>query len=115
MYGGGFMGVFRPPDPEEGARRPSLPFVHSVTSDYLATLGTRVVQGRGFTVADRAGATPVLIVSQRTAEAYWPGAEAVGQCLRRGDRQKRAGGRLSRPWTAKGRRAAEWQRKSWQS
>ena len=51
---------------------------------YFETLGTRILRGRGFTSDDRAGAPPVVVVSQTMAEALWPGADAVGQRMRIG-------------------------------
>jgi putative ABC transport system permease protein len=53
-----------------------------VSPSYFATMGTRIVRGRGFTGADREGAPPVLIVSQGMAKRIWPNADALGRCIR---------------------------------
>jgi putative ABC transport system permease protein len=53
----------------------------AVSPDYFRTLGTRVIRGRGFTDADVAGSTPVLIVTQAFADWVWPGEDAVGKCV----------------------------------
>jgi putative ABC transport system permease protein len=53
-----------------------------VSPSYFATMGTRIVRGRGFTSADREGAPSVLVVSQSMAKKIWPRADAIGQCLR---------------------------------
>ena len=50
--------------------------------DYFATIGTRVLRGRGFTAADRAGGQPVMIVSESMARAVWPGRDALGEQFR---------------------------------
>jgi hypothetical protein len=77
--GGGVAGGFLPA--EEGSSRNVVPFAHIVTSGYLGTLGAKVIEGRGFTPADRAGAPPVAMVTRRAALEYWPGKSAVGKCL----------------------------------
>jgi len=55
----------------------------------LEALGVRLLRGRLFTEADdRAEAAPVAIVSERMARTLWPGSDALGQCLIRGDRRQ---------------------------
>ena len=53
-----------------------------VTPDYLATMGTRIVRGRGFDARDVAGAPRVMVVSSSLAKLLWPGGNALGQCVR---------------------------------
>jgi predicted permease len=60
------------------------------SSDYFATMGTRILRGRGFAEEDRAGRPPVVVVSEAMAARLWPGREAVGQCLRISWRTARA-------------------------
>ena len=69
--------------PEEAGRNPVLN-MEVVTPNYFATLGTPVLRGRGFTDADRAGAPPVVVISQSTARHFWPGADPVGKRLTMG-------------------------------
>lgn len=57
----------------------------SVVDDrYLDTVGIRLVAGRGFTPADRAGAPPVVIVNEALAKLMWPAgpSAALGQRLK---------------------------------
>jgi predicted permease len=61
------------------------PGVSAVSGDYFATVGTRIVRGRAFTVDDHAGTEPVAIVSELMAATVWPGADAIGKCLLIGD------------------------------
>ncbi|HEU4629283.1 MAG TPA: ABC transporter permease [Gemmatimonadaceae bacterium] len=61
------------------------PYINAVTPGYLRTVGTRLLRGRDFTDADRAGTAPVAIVNQAMAELYWPGESAIGQCIIVGD------------------------------
>jgi len=52
-----------------------------VTSEYFSTMGIRLMRGRVFTAADRAGGESVAIVSGTLAKLYWPGQDAIGECL----------------------------------
>ncbi len=54
------------------------------TADYFQVMGTQIVNGRGFSEEDRAGAPPVAVVSESAARALWPGQDPLGQCLRVG-------------------------------
>jgi putative ABC transport system permease protein len=51
------------------------------------TVGTRVIRGRSFPDVDRAGAPPVMLVSEAMAKTLWPGRDAIGQCLTEGTKQ----------------------------
>jgi predicted permease len=54
----------------------------SAGADYFATVGTRILRGRGFTAADRSGAPTVAVVSASMARVLWPGQDALGRCIR---------------------------------
>jgi putative ABC transport system permease protein len=56
--------------------------MNSVSPDYFATFGTRVIRGRGFTNADSPSSARVAVVSQGMAKTLWPGRDALGQCVR---------------------------------
>ncbi|HVE78925.1 MAG TPA: ADOP family duplicated permease [Gemmatimonadaceae bacterium] len=57
---------------------------NAVTPDYFATMGTRILRGRGITDADRAGGPLVAVVDQAMARALWPRGDPIGQCLKVG-------------------------------
>ena len=57
------------------------PALIAATPSYFATTGIRLARGRLFTVSDNIGAEPVIVINETTARAYWPGREALGQCL----------------------------------
>jgi predicted permease len=59
---------------------------HIVSGDYFRTLTIQVVTGRVFDERDRAGAPPVVIVSQAAARQLWPGMNPIGQLLERDGR-----------------------------
>jgi predicted permease len=49
----------------------------TVSSDYFATLGIPLLQGREFSEADRMGGEPVAIVSKSVAQKLFPGQDAI--------------------------------------
>jgi putative ABC transport system permease protein len=54
--------------------------------DYFATMGTRVIRGRALDTNDRAGSQPVVVVTEAMARTLWPGRDAIGACMRIGER-----------------------------
>ena len=52
------------------------------SSEYFATMGTRILRGRGITPDDRRGAPLVAVVSEAMAHVLWPDHDAIGQCMR---------------------------------
>ncbi len=56
-------------------------YLNAVTADYFATIGLRLVAGRGFSAADAAGSPPVTVVSQAMADFLWPNEDPLGKCF----------------------------------
>ena len=52
-------------------------------ADYFQAVGLRVLAGRTFTRDEVATGSPVVVVSQSLARAYWPEGSALGQMLPR--------------------------------
>ena len=50
-----------------------------VAPSYFETLGMPIVRGRGFTSADREGATRVVVLSEAAARYYWPAGDPIGR------------------------------------
>jgi predicted permease len=50
-----------------------------VSSDYFATLGTKLIRGRHFTEGEDASKPPVAIINQAFARQYFPNEEPVGK------------------------------------
>ena len=50
--------------------------------ELFATLGTRVLRGRGITRQDAEHAPRVMVVSESMAKRLWPGQDAIGKCVR---------------------------------
>lgn len=73
---------------EEAAANPMLN-MEVVAPGYFVTLGTPVLRGRGFTDQDREGAPLAVVVSQSTAQHYWPGDDPIGKRLMMGPERDR--------------------------
>jgi predicted permease len=58
---------------------------HSVMPDFFSALGIPLVDGRAFSVDDRAAAPQVIIINESTARRFWPAGSAVGRRIRLGD------------------------------
>jgi predicted permease len=56
--------------------------LNAVSPEYFATLGTRIVRGRGIEAGDIANAPRAMVVSEAMAKTIWPGKDAIGQCIR---------------------------------
>jgi predicted permease len=57
----------------------NVDFYQTVTTDYLETMGIEIVEGRGFTASDDAGAVPVVLVNESLARRFYPGESAIGR------------------------------------
>ena len=64
-----------PPLPGQG---PNALF-RVVDSEYFATMKIPVLAGRVFQPSDRDGAQPVVVISRRMADVFWPGEDAIGR------------------------------------
>jgi predicted permease len=60
-------------------------FFRSISPDYFAVLGTKVLRGRPFAEVETG---PVAIVNESLARHYWPGEDPVGKRVSREDRPK---------------------------
>jgi predicted permease len=86
LQGGGFgLGGVRVPGREDINRDGGLDADWNIVSpEYFQTIGMRIVEGRGFTAADRPDAPRVAVVNQSLARRAWPGRPAVGQVFEQG-------------------------------
>jgi putative ABC transport system permease protein len=76
---------------------PFTPGRRRVSTDYFHALGLPIVQGRGFTDADRLGAVPVAVINETMARMHWPGENALGKRVNFSN--VRPGRPLAEPWT----------------
>ena len=56
--------------------------LNAVSPEFFATLGTRVVRGRGITDEDTPNAPRAAVVSEAMGKVLWPGKDPIGQCMR---------------------------------
>ena len=57
------------------------PNVNAVTPEYFATMGTRLVAGRGISPDDKKGAPMVVVINETMAEFLWPGRSPLGEVV----------------------------------
>jgi putative ABC transport system permease protein len=70
----------------------NLATVTQVTGNFFPAMGIRLLRGRFFTDADRAGTQLVLIVNYKLAQHYWPNQDPIGKRIRIGTLQ------MKTPW-----------------
>src|SRR5437667_463008 len=58
--------------------------LNAVTPEYFATLGTRILRGRGIAIQDAKNAPRATRVSDAMAKTLWPGRDPIGQCVKVG-------------------------------
>jgi len=51
---------------------------------YFSTMGIPVIRGRDFTDQDKADSKKVVVISEKTAQHYWPGQDPIGKRLKTG-------------------------------
>ncbi|HEY0762796.1 MAG TPA: ABC transporter permease [Pyrinomonadaceae bacterium] len=54
-------------------------FYEPISSDYFATLGARLKQGRTFNTADTSDHPNVVIINETTARTFWPNENPIGK------------------------------------
>jgi predicted permease len=69
------------PDGQPATEAESNPFFgfDAVGPEYFRTLDLSVVEGRGFTDADRDGAPRVAVITEGVARRLWPGRDVIGK------------------------------------
>jgi putative ABC transport system permease protein len=58
--------------------------LNAVSPEYFATVGTRILRGRGISAQDTPNAPLAMVVSEAMGKVLWPGKDAIGQCVRMG-------------------------------
>jgi predicted permease len=56
--------------------------LNAISPEYFATVGTRVIRGRGITAQDTPRSPRAVVVSENMGKTLWPGRDPIGQCLR---------------------------------
>src|SRR5262249_6568805 len=58
--------------------------LNAVSPEYFATMGTRIVRGRGIQAQDVPNAPLAMVVSESMGRVLWPGKNPIGQCIKVG-------------------------------
>ena len=67
-----------PPPPPGVTGQPDFPVVHFVSRDFLSALGVDVIEGRGFSDADRVGRPHGLLINRTLARSGFVGDRPIG-------------------------------------
>src|SRR5262245_53169265 len=70
------------PDPPPG-EQPDVIY-RAIGPGYFATMGIPMVRGRDFTDQDNGDSKDVVIISEKTAQQFWPGQDPIGKRLKPG-------------------------------
>jgi predicted permease len=86
VFPGGFEGIGLGGISVEGAIPPDgapsfAPTWNVIESGYFATLHMPFVEGRDFSIDDRTGSQPVVILGEGAARKFWPGQRAAGKFI----------------------------------
>jgi putative ABC transport system permease protein len=70
--------------PKEGGPIQNVDFYQSVSKDYFATMGIRLMDGRLFDGRDVQGSADVAIINKTMAMTFWPNQNPIGRRVRSG-------------------------------
>jgi putative ABC transport system permease protein len=70
------------PDPPPD-QQPDVIF-RAIGPGYFATMGIPIVRGRDFTDQDKGDSKDVVVISEKTAQHFWPGQDPIGKRLKPG-------------------------------
>jgi macrolide transport system ATP-binding/permease protein len=65
--------------PGESAEHPREARFNFVSAEYFRTLSIPLVRGRAFTAQEVNAQAPFVVISEATAQRYWPGADPLGK------------------------------------
>jgi putative ABC transport system permease protein len=77
---GNFTGASRADQPDPAFGRVQVEFTLA-DEGFFETIGTPLLQGRGFEPSDDVGSERVVVITQSLAEDLWPGEDALGRSL----------------------------------
>ncbi len=78
---GNYTSVSRADRPDETAGRVLVEFTRA-TEGFFETIGTPMLQGRGFEARDVAASRPVAVITRSLADRLWPGEDVLGRQIR---------------------------------
>ncbi len=85
LSGNGMFQLVTFPGRTEFAAEPPFEIKYnSVTANFLNTMGTPIVRGRGFNVSDENPGSTAVLINERMAQRFFPGEEPIGKTIRIG-------------------------------
>ena len=73
---------FEDMEPTEEGPPHNVDYWTSIDADYAETMGIRILEGRGFELADALAETPVMLVNERLARTFYPDQTPLGRRIR---------------------------------
>ena len=70
------------PDPPPDQRSDVI--FRAIGPGYIGTMGIPIIRGRDFTDQDKADSKDVVVISEKTAQHFWPGQDPIGRRLKPG-------------------------------
>src|SRR5207247_2031825 len=70
------------PDPPPDQRSDVI--FRAIGPGYIGTMGIPIVRGRDFTDQDKDDSKDVVVISEKTAQHFWPGQDPIGKRLKPG-------------------------------
>ena len=83
-YNGDSMSITVEGVPDPPPDQQSDVIYRAIGPGYFATMGIPMVRGRDFTDQDSGESNDVVIISEKTAEQFWPGQDPIGKRLKPG-------------------------------
>jgi putative ABC transport system permease protein len=84
-----FQYVTLPGRPEFANAPPFEIKYNSVTRNFLSTMGTPVLRGRGFEQRDEIPGATAVLINEKMAQRFWPGEDPIGKIIRVGSKTPR--------------------------
>jgi predicted permease len=78
---GNFTQVARSDSPDQDGGAVQVEFTRA-DERYFGTVGTPLLQGRGFEAADDVSSEPVIVITESVASRLWPGEDPLGRRIR---------------------------------
>jgi putative ABC transport system permease protein len=83
-YNGDSMSISVEGVPDPPPDQQSDVIFRAIGPGYFATMGIPIVRGRDFTDQDNSDSKDVVIISEKTAQQFWPGQDPIGKRLKPG-------------------------------
>ncbi|HLJ46125.1 MAG TPA: ABC transporter permease [Bryobacteraceae bacterium] len=91
LSGSGMSRLVRFPDRPELANAPPMEIKYnSISANFLSTMGTPILKGRGFETRDENPGTNAVLINETMARRFWPSEDALNKIILLGGREPKA-------------------------